>query len=276
MRSRCQHPAVFLVTLTSVLVGGSSLRAELILDDFDDAVVTTSPAMLGASVFTANVGALGATRSFRVASTASRAMPSIARLDADIAAPSAMTAYLATLGLEFTGGFPLFAFQFNYEFPAHDVSEGGLNDAILFDFRSISGTTGPSFFRVLVSDTTHPAARFEASLANLPLSSGAFTAAMPVESFTVRGGGPGLPDLRTIRKLEFDFYFLFAQPGSWTAEVDRIRFGAVPEPSSFLCAVSGVLGFALWRRSPRCRRASDVPENKRLRDRPRAQFQRWA
>jgi hypothetical protein len=218
-----------------------ALQAELILDDFDDPAEAVSPDMLEESIVTANVGDLNASRSFRIAATSGPPTPPIASLDSAVANPSALTAQLIDPGSNLTGANPIFAFQFNYEFSPTDISQAGMNNAIVFDLRTVGGNVGPSFFRVLVTDDTNIGSRYLAEVRNLPLSGGAFMAAMPFWSFTTRGGSPGLPDFTTVKKLEFDFYFLYPPfDAQWTAEIDRIRIGRIPEPNSTVPCLIGV------------------------------------
>lgn len=251
-----QWPKVGLVL--SVLVGTQAavpvLRAELILDDFDDPVEVVTPEMLGDSVITEGVGMLNANRTFRIAASTVPATPPLSSLDSGVTSPSLLTAHLLDPGARINGSAPLFAFQFDYKINPTDVTQGGVNDSILFDFAVIQGNSGPDFLRVIVTDDTNVGSRFETSIFDLPLSSGPLVAAMPFSSFTLRGGSPGLPDFTTIKQLNFDFFFL--RPGrtvQWSAEIERIRFSRIPEPSSL--ALWQFAGIILARRI-RCESSS--------------------
>jgi len=230
-----------------------SACAQFILDDFDDVAETASPEMLRDTISTNGVGYLSATRELRIASSTSGVRASIASLDIGVTVPGALTANLREVGSTVRGNSPLFAFQFNYIFSPTDVSQGGTNDAILFDFLSIDGAEPPIFLRVLVTDDTSRTSRFEARVYNPPSSSGAFTIAMPFSSFTVRGGSPGLPDFTTFKQMDFDFFFQFPSLDiEWSAQLERIRFGRVPEPSSQCLFFFGVLYFTGRHRPCRC------------------------
>jgi len=228
-------------------VGSLSAQAAIILDDFDDSAETVSPEMLNDTIFTTNVGGLSATRELRIAASTSGERASIASLDTGVTVPGAMTANLQKVGSVQGGGSPLFAFQFNYLFSPTDVSQRGTNDAILLDFRSINGTEPPIFVRTIVTDDAHRT-RFEARVYNPLSSSSAFTIAMPFSSFTVRGGSPGLPDFTTFKQMDFDFFFL--RPSldiQWTARLERIRFGRIPEPTAWMLMLGGIIILASQR-----------------------------
>lgn len=226
-----------------VCLGSASVRAAFVLDDFSSSSETTSPEMLGETVSVFGIGHLSATRELRIAATTSGERASIASLDTGVTVSGEMTANLLKVGSTQGNGEPLFAFQFNYIFSPTDVSQSGTNDAILFDFLSISGTESPAFLRAIVTDNTFTRLRFEARITDLPTNSGAFTAVMPFSSFTIRGGTPGLPDFSTFKRIDFDFFFLRpALEIQWAAQLENIRFGrVVPEPATSCLSVIAYL-----------------------------------
>jgi len=188
-------------------------------------------------VVTNGVGVLNATRTIEIAGAG---VDPVARFDTNISSPSTMQADLTELNRTDLLT-PLLAFQFNYEFTATDVSQGAINDAILFDFRTINGTESPTFLRVIATDNTFLTKRFEARIYDLPIDTGSFTAVMPFSSFTIRGGSPGLPDFTTFKRMDFDFFFLGPNNDiQWSAQLERIRFGRVPAPSALTLGILGI------------------------------------
>ena len=234
-----------LLACLSLLAG--TLRAGFILDDFDDPAEVVSPEMESEFVQTNNVGLLNATRNIRIAATTAFDTQPIATLSTAKSSSSFLSANLLDIGLSPLGS-PLFAFQFNYAFSPTDISAGGANNAIIFDFRSIEANAPPTFLRVIVRDDTNNRSSFEARVLDLPLSSGTFTAVMPFDSFTLRGGSPGLPDFTTIDEMEFDFFFQRPRLDiQWSAELERVRFGRIPEPLSHTLFTLGVVSLASCR-----------------------------
>lgn len=120
--------------LLSLWASAAPLRAELMLDDFDDPALTTSPEMENVFVITPNVGGLNAERQIRIATAAANP---VARFGADTITESNLVAQLSGVNPTDTGG-ALMAFQFNYDFAPTDVSQSGANDSILLDFRGRS------------------------------------------------------------------------------------------------------------------------------------------
>ena len=233
-----------MVVLAQGVISGVALfqtaRAEIVLDDFDDVAQVIAPTMNNQFVINQDVGLLHAERRIRIATAA--AIP-IASFDANFTSSSVLTANVDHLDPHPVPG-PLFAFQFNYEFSPTDMSA---DDAILFDFRSIDGDEGPAFLRVILADNTNMAETYEARITNLPLIGGPFTAAMDFSSFTQRGGSPGLPDFTTVKRMEFDFFFQFpSNDVRWSAELERIRIGSIPESASGWLFLCGMMSLAIY------------------------------
>lgn len=221
-------------------------RAELILDDFDDPVEVISPAMDDTPVTTLSVGPLSASRTVEIFSGSTNPT---ARFDANVTNPSRLSASLTALNRLNTLS-AIVVFEFDYAFASTDVSEGGGNNAILFDLHSINGSRLPTFLRALVHDAS--GATYESRISSLPQNSGPFTIAMPFSSFTLRGGAPGVPDFTTMDRMDFDFFFLGGDdPVQWSMQMDRIRIGRIPEPSTGPLAFIGVALVASAARSGR-------------------------
>jgi hypothetical protein len=237
---------------TLLLAGGqvvfkvAPVRGEMILDDFDDPVEVISPAMDDTPVTTLSVGPLIASRTVEIFSGSTNPA---ARFDANVTHPSRLSASLTALNRLNTLS-AIVVFEFDYAFASTDVSEGGGNNAILFDLHSINGSRLPTFLRALVHDAS--GATYESRISSLPLNSGPFTLAMPFSSFTLRGGEPGAPDFSTMDRMDFDFFFLGGDdPVQWSMQMDRIRIGRIPEPSTGSLAFIGVALVASAARSGR-------------------------
>ena len=227
-----------------VVCSAASLSAELILDDFDDAASTTSPAMVNTYVDTTNVGDFNATRSIRI--FGGQADP-VGRIDVDQAGSSAYVASLGELNPR-SGQTPIVSVQSRYVFSVADATEGGRNDSILFDFRRLTAAFAPIYLRIIVFDST---TSYESVIAPVPRSSSPFTLAMPFESFGIRGSGGGAADFTQISSARVTLTLVQGGgPASldFDMELDRIRFGRIPEPGSCVLAITA-LGFLVGARS---------------------------
>lgn len=207
------------------------LHATFILDDFDDPAEVISPEMKGISVTTINVGALSATRSISIVS--SRTDPS-GSIDISVTAPSTLTAQfdhaspISTLT-------PIITYQIDYSFAPADLTENGHNNAILFDFESFTGNHPPLLLRLILRDETTPSQTYEALITELQLSTLPFALSMPFDSFALRGGSPGTPDFSAVTEMNFDLFDLGDILNSnWTAKINSIRVGRIPEPDMII------------------------------------------
>ena len=225
------------ISLFLLPVLSDSLRAAFILDDFDDPAEVVSPEMEGIEVITEHVGDIDAVRSLVI--EASRSDPS-GRIDTNITTGSRLSMQLTGHEKTTTTLAPIIFFDVVYDVSAADVSETGLNNAIFLDFVAMTGTESPTLIRSFIFDETSPSPIFEATIPVGPSVSTPTRAVVPFNNFTFRGGAPGLPDFTAVDKILFDFYFLGpSEDIQWSAELDRIRFGRIPEPScvSLVCAV---------------------------------------
>src|SRR5687768_12019384 len=138
------------VLLTGIAV--PRLRAEIILDDFNDSAEVISPEMEEQIVTSMAIGDLFATRRIRIAAGQTDVTGS---LDANHSTASALTALVRGHVPTPNASQPLFSYQFNYEFPVSDISENGRNNALVFEFLSTSGTESPLLLQFGLWDTTH-------------------------------------------------------------------------------------------------------------------------
>ena len=223
-----------------------SASADIILDEFTDSAMVTN-SLSNTYIETLDVGPLGARREIRIGSVGS---DPYGTLDINITEPGQMAASIDRIETT-ASGTPVSAVQFNYYFDQPtDVTEGGVNDAILFDFVSLTGDIQPSWLRATLQENTRPSWSYAAYLSPLVPQDSYFTLVAPVEAFARRDGVPATPDFTTLRSISFDFYFLgHSGELDWEARLERIRFGptdsiAVPEPGSGLIVVLALL---VWR-----------------------------
>jgi len=225
--------------------------ADIVLDEFIDAAMATSPAMENNFVETINVGDLSSQRRIRIAGSA---VDPIGQFDINVSSAGRMTIQIDEIRRT-SAGLPLSAPQFNYYFNPTDVTEDGKNDAILFDFVELVGDVQPTFLRAIVADNTHLTSSFEIRLEPLVANPFHHTLTARFDEFTFRGGSPGLPDPTTLKQINFDFFFLGHHGElNWSARLERIRFGvAVPEPSGILLLF---VASAVWSGSFRFRKGA--------------------
>lgn len=246
-------------------LASSRLNAEIVLDEFE--VPAIAPKRI---VFENNfsesvgVGDLNSTRQIQIDWGGT---DPIATFDIDNTSPGRFFAQVQEIRRIDTLT-PVTAIRFNYFFDASDVSEGGKNDAMLFDVVDVTGDVQPSWLRAIVRDDTHPLYSYEARLQPLAGNDSPHTLAMPFDEFTIRGGQPGLPDPTTLKIIYFDFYFL-GQSGTinWHAQIERIRFGSVtivPEPMSTALVLAGAVSFGWSRFYWRGVSSHVIPANKNI------------
>lgn len=232
----------------SVVLSGSC-RGALLIDGFDVLAEAISPAQENVPVVSNGVGGLGARRELRIANV--QANP-IATLDSGVSAPSSLTGVMVDLAPEFVGGTPIAAMQMTYdEFGFVDLTQGGINDALAFDFASLSGPSTPAFLRVLVWDDSAQKSFFSV-IEPLQMSSEPFVLSMPFKSFVPRGGGSEVANFAAVNLVMVEIYAngYFGKPveEGWRFQIDQIRAVSVPEPQFTAFFVAAAYG---W---PSCRR----------------------
>lgn len=228
--------SLMLALTLSLYCGAPPANADIILDEFTDSAMVTD-SLSNTYIETLDVGPLTARREIRIGHFGT---DPYGAFDINISELGKLVASIDRI--ERTGMItPISAVQFNYYFDPTDVTEGGVNDAILLDFVSLAGDIQPSWLRAYARDNTMPTSSYEIRLSPLGPSDERFTVAMPFALFQTRGGGLGVPDATTLQWLAFDFYFLgHSGDLNWEVQLERIRFGsttAIPEPSSVLMAV---------------------------------------
>jgi hypothetical protein len=206
------------------------LRAALILDDFNDPAELRLPEMRFDDVQTTGVGALSATRTLDVGTSA----PAVGVFAADSLLNSALAAQLGTVNPRtIARSIDLHVF---YRFPFFDATEGGVNDGILLDFRSFR--RGNVFAGLDVYARDDVTGRHMTS-AQLPDRTEPFTLAIPFSAFT---RGEQVLHADQLQGLSFSVGLTAPADVSelgFSMVIDRIRIGRVPEP-----ATSGMGGIA--------------------------------
>lgn len=216
-----------------------SAPAEIILDDFDDPIEIALPEMENLQIETPNVGVLSALRSIDVST--SQTDPT-GLVDVAVTRSSHMTGRIDGQYLDDPQNTPLLSIGAGYAFfddPA-DLTEGGINNALLIDMAIFQGSGTPPALSVLILDANDV---FAALIPGAILRSDSpYTLALPFSSFGFRGGGgTGLADFSSIEMLEVRVRLLQGSRNldtSWLVQMDRIRVGQiVPEPSAFALAI---------------------------------------
>jgi hypothetical protein len=235
-------PSVF-VALSSTLAS-----ADIIIDDFDDPVQVITPIMQGQFVATQNVGDLKAERRVRI--TALQGNPS-GFLDSNISSPSTLTAQITKLN-PIPFGETLASIQSNYAFPTSDFEQSGQNNALLFDFQKSTSEMPPSFFMILLRDNNDVFLYLERPVS---FSSEPFTLVAPFDGFTFRDGETGSPNFTSVREVNVELRASALAGGgpdplNFFVQLDRIRIGRIPEPSTVALYFWGLftVGMTIFRR----------------------------
>jgi hypothetical protein len=247
-RSRLRFSRLFSATIfaASCLSFPNQASAEVVLDEFDVPAIAISPEMENELIVTESVGFLNATRQI---STGGGATDPISQIDSAISSPSMLTAELH--GHSRTSSLtPRISFVFRYEFAIFDATEAGTNDAIFLDFESFAGTEQPLFLRCLATELSHPNEFFEIH-APVPVESGPTTIMLPFSAFNFRASNDGSADFSTLTSLNFSFLFFGPNDDvQWSMQLDRVRFGTIPEPSTAYLSLLTTIALVSRRMSP--------------------------
>lgn len=240
----------FAVMALCLTVSATPLSAELILDDFDDPAAVVNPSGGGSysPVVTEHVGGLDSTRSMSV--TAILTEPDFLFASRGNGT-SELTVKLNGHRTVRPPQTTTISFTTSYTYSAIDITEVGVNNALLFDFTSHLGTALPTFFRVIARGPTDDES-YAAVSSDFSFSANPFTAVIPFDAFTLRGGAPATPDFTRVQEIFVNFYFISPGEGiQWSVALDRIRIGRIPEPSSLSIALAGAVVVACRRREHR-------------------------
>ncbi len=240
---------VFILTMFSL---NGTTTAEFVLDDFDKPVSATQD--VGSNeVIQFDVGWHSARRRTFVQDL--RETPGVqATLDANVSFPSVLTAELSDVPPviafpEFTG----FSVGYTYpetdgEFGFVDFTENGTNNAFLIDFAFVQGSTPPRTMRLVAYTAAGISVGYISDLVSID---DAFTAVVPFNGFTDRGGRPIPPEFSSLWSFQLEIFssglFEFTVDDGWVIGIDRIRVGsAVPEPNGLATTLLFAAGIAAW------------------------------
>jgi hypothetical protein len=169
-------------------------------------------------------------------------------MDADVTSSSMLTAQISRLN-PIPFGETLVSVQSNYEFSPVDLSQGGLNNAFVFDFVRLTSEMAPSLFSILIRDAKE---FFLYSVSPFVLKHDPFTVVVPFDRFTFRDGQPGMPDYTTVESVSVSIRVSEIAGGgpdplNFFMQLDRIRVERIPEQESFALFVGGLVAIVCRR-----------------------------
>jgi hypothetical protein len=248
MLSRMQRLLIISVLVFGVLRVPATAYAEIIVDDFNDPAEVVSPGMFDEFITTADVGPLNATRRMRLAGSQGNPQGS---LDSEVTTSSVLTGRISSLNPTPFGSTRALV-QSQYDFTPTDFTEGGRNNAIFFDFRQVTSQMQPSLFRIRLDDNSDFYFHFDLEF---PVNPAPFTVGVAFDEFRPRGG-PSLLDATSVKFLDFQLWASSINGGgpdplNFFMQLDRIRVGRIPEPSSSAMVFAGLYMLFCARRQNR-------------------------
>lgn len=251
---QCIHISIAIV-LVAIGINRDSI-GEIIVDDFDVGFEIRDPYQddppINNEIRQTGIGPYGGSRNSRVVNLYADPNRTIVSMDSNVTRPSSLTLSVSDpvepgVSWDYAGYLITYAWGVQM-----DITEGGRNNAVLIDIRSITGPSHPAGVTVKIEEGPPVYAR---STEFIP-SSGPYTIAIPFSAFTVRGVGT-VPHqgLDLVRGIQFgfttsgDLNFPVFDDGDWKMEIDRIRIGyAVPEPFQALWWFASIVACDLRRR----------------------------
>ncbi len=240
----------YLLVLSHFTLGLSvpTVRSELLLDDFDVPAEALSPEMLNESVTTLNVGDFDSSRSMEISAVYSSSPPT-GFLAANRDSNSQLRAEVNYAPRPSVSSFRDVRSVLAYEFAEVDATDGGQNDAILFDFEQLVATAATLTLLMFVQDDF--SGRFNVNLTDFPSRYAPFQLTIPFTEFRAVGGME--VNFEKLRRVSF---ILFANPPQdsmtelhVTMALNSIRFGRIPEPTVvFLALLGGLAHIGFLRR----------------------------
>jgi len=233
-----------IVGIVCAFVLVSAAQAGIIIDDFDDTASAGGFVDQSATALTPDVGDLNAERTIGVGVLAGDV---IGTIDSNVSLLGHLTAEMLDVisNPPPTNG-PLASMSVRYEFAELvDLSEGGTNNALLLDVRSLTGLTPPPRILFWLFDDTVPGLSYVYFMSPVPTSTEPFTLVIPFESLRDRGGG-SIPATFThvyelFIRIDANEFFGAPEELGWRIELDRIRVGVIPEPTTLTLLVTGLL-----------------------------------
>lgn len=245
--------SVFTAVAAGILSAGSVACGDVLIDDFDEDAAGGIVRLIDNGVETLDVGPFDFRRSVRLIQVNSSP---VGGWQINSGEPSTFTMDVGQLNSGPPTLDAIVDVSFLYEIPTtsgrqpFDVSEGGRNNAFFVDFRALSATLPPEFFRIGVGDST---GRHFAVLAPVPRGDSPFTLVFRREEFIVRAGSV-LPDFSELHFISINFRVVTSSAGpadlGFHAVIDRIRVGYVPEPHSAALAAITIAGAVILLRRP--------------------------
>jgi hypothetical protein len=236
-----------LTCLCCLVTIASAGRAGIIIDEFDDSASAGGFVERDSTATTLNVGDLSVERTIGVHVLTGDAVGTI---DSNVTTAGHLTADMVDVisNPPPTNG-PIASMDIDYRFGEDtDLSEGGRNNALLLDFKSLTGATPPPYIRFWAFDETVPGLSYVRFFTPVPTSSDPFTMVVPFDSLRNRGSGAVPATFTGVYELLITFQAneFFGAPDElgWTVVLDRVRVGAIPEPSAFCLLCIGVV--FLW------------------------------
>jgi hypothetical protein len=219
-----------LIVAAIVVSAAVPARAEFVVDDFDDSAALQLPQMKFDTAVTTDVGSFAARRNLDVSTGAQP----VGVFAADSVVDSALISRLGPITPESVNGRSI-NLTFGYTFDFVDAIEGGVNDAILLDFRSFRKGNVFAVLDVFAADDV--TGRHNVAGTPLPNTADPFTVAIPFAAFT---RGASVLHVDQLRGLSFRMR-LTAPAGvnqlDFEMALDRVRISKVPEPTvSILCS----------------------------------------
>ena len=222
-------------TLAILLCAVSAIGAEIVIDDF-----VAQPARidrLNFSLFQEGIGDIETIRSTRIVNRRKAGDP-VAYVDINGEVPSVLVSSLGEVP-PLSGGRPdHVAVSIDSAFvtgfaTTKDLTDGGTNDTVYYDFAFFEGPTPPRTIRLHAKTSTSWSVVY---VTDLPVSNEPFTLAVPFDDYQDRGGRDVRPDFTNVGSLDFEAFtgglWDFEEDEGWRFGLDAVRVGpAVPEPA---------------------------------------------
>lgn len=242
-----RHPLKIVYALLTLALA-QSLRAAIIIDDFDDLVEIHLPEMEDQPISTDDVGTLNALRTISIGE--SQTDP-IGLVDVAITRSSHLSVRIDGQFIDDPLNTPILSVSSTYEFDSStDLTEGGANDSLLINVGTFRGSGIPGALSVVAVDANDVFAAIVSGF-SLP-SESSYTIKLPFSSFGFRGGGGvGLADFSTIELLEVRIRLLQGSRNpdtNWFVQIDRISIGrttSVPELCTWRLATMAFTAIAI-------------------------------
>ncbi|MEQ8838182.1 MAG: hypothetical protein RID07_15355, partial [Lacipirellulaceae bacterium] len=160
----------------------------------------------------------------------------VARIDSNLTRESRFTAIRSSADPSEGLGLARLSTIYRFGQEPQDFTQGGQNDAFLIDVTQVFGPTLPPILYGFAEDEGDFYEIFF-SLSNIQTPS---TVVLPFDQFRTRAGGSGTTSFENVARISFSVTGNGTINGileqGWTVEIDRIRVGRIPEPSTFLLA----------------------------------------